>query len=156
MFTHKTSRDDRLRRGEHRHVSLHHVLQEQKERSSASSSPGFPCIWIKTLHISPRCKDIVITLAHKQIMFIQICICIYREREKFSRVRVILCIYIYVSKRRSGRGGEAVISFVFRSMWWTVKVDDCRATFFRRKKDRIGDLVGSFLLSKVGTLPIEV
>lgn len=96
MFTHKTSRDDRLRRGEHRHVSLHHVLQEQKERSSASSSPGFPCIWIKTLHISPRCKDIVITLAHKQIMFIQICICIYREREKFSRVRVILCIYIYI------------------------------------------------------------
>lgn len=25
--------------------------------TSASSSPGFPCIWIKTLHISPRCKD---------------------------------------------------------------------------------------------------
>lgn len=48
-------------RTNHVSLSLRRVLQEQKERSAGPRRhprrPGFPCIWIKTLHISPRCKD---------------------------------------------------------------------------------------------------
>lgn len=96
VFIYKTGPDRR----EHLGTFLH---GKNKRSNWPRRHPrvGFPCIWIKTLHISPcQGAGYVILLARKQIMFIQ-------ERIHSNR-RGPLCARVYTSEDITGMRGTDI------------------------------------------------